>query len=79
MPGLSHGGDSSAGRRQHNGGGENTPVAEQTLSADGKRGPTACFATQFWRNYSESVLAFIKETGMGGLETDGQYEDIPCW
>lgn len=65
--------------RQHNGWGERTPVAEQTLSFDGKRGPTACFATQFWLNYSESVLRFIKQTGLGGLETDGQYEDIPCW
>ena len=63
---------------QHNGWGENTPVAEQTLSRTGQRGPTACFATDYHAEYRRKVLAFIKEVGMGGLETDGQYEDIPC-
>ena len=64
---------------QHNGWGESTPLAEQTLSRDGKtRGPTACFATDYHAKYRQGVLNFIKETGMGGLETDGQYESIPC-
>ena len=49
-----------------------TPHAEQTLSRDGVRGPTACFATDFHAQYRQSVLDFIKEVGMGGLETDGQ-------
>ena len=32
---------------QHNGWGEVTPKAEQTLNRDGTRGPTACFATDY--------------------------------
>ena len=52
---------------QHNGWGENTPLAEQTLSRDGKtRGPTACFATDYHAKYRQGVLDFINETGMGG-------------
>eukprot|EP00039_Didymoeca_costata_P012855 m.187247 g.187247 ORF g.187247 m.187247 type:complete len:783 (+) comp15603_c1_seq4:121-2469(+) len=63
---------------QHNGWGEVVPEAEQTLSRTGSRGPTACFATDWHAGYREAVLNFIQETGMTGLETDGQYESIPC-
>jgi hypothetical protein len=41
-------------------------------------GPTCVFWANLTHFTLESVLAFIRETGMGGLETDGQYEDIPC-
>ena len=64
---------------QHNGWGETIPVAEQTLARDMKtRGPTACFATDWHKSYRAAVLQFLQETGMGGIETDGQYESIPC-
>jgi len=64
---------------QHNGWGEVTPKCEQTLAMDGvTRGPTACFATEWHRQYREGIIEFIKVTGMGGIETDGQYESIPC-
>eukprot|EP00041_Stephanoeca_diplocostata_P018937 m.401003 g.401003 ORF g.401003 m.401003 type:complete len:152 (+) comp21164_c0_seq14:1606-2061(+) len=63
---------------QHNGWGEVTPPAEQTLSRSGQRGPTACFATDWHAAYRQAVLSFIKEVGLGGLETDGQFESIPC-
>jgi len=59
---------------QHNGWGESIPTAEQTLARDGvTRGPTACFATDWHATYRQAVLDFVTETGMGGLETDGQY------
>lgn len=61
---------------QHNGWGEVTPAAEQALFKDGKRGGVACMATDFHARYRSNVLSFIKETGMQGLETDGQCE---CW
>ena len=63
---------------QHNGWGEITPLAEQTLSRAGKRGPTACFATKWHAMYRQAVLDFIADVGLGGLETDGQFEGIPC-
>ena len=64
---------------QHNGWGESIPVAEQTLGRDLKtRGPTACFATDWHAGYRAAVLDFLNETGMGGIETDGQFEGIPC-
>ena len=59
---------------QHNGWGEVTPSSEQALFKDGKRGGVACMATEFHARYRANVLAFIKDTGMQGLETDGQYE-----
>ena len=64
---------------QHNGWGESIPREEQTLARDlVTRGPTACFATDWHAGYRQAVLDFVRETGMGGLETDGQYESIPC-
>ena len=63
---------------QHNGWGEKTPLAEQTLNRDGTRGPTACFATDYHKQYREQVLDFIEAVGLGGLETDGQFEGIAC-
>ena len=63
---------------QHNGWGEVTPVLEQALFSDGRRGGVACMATDFHARYRANVLSFIKETGMGGLETDGQYEGYSC-
>ena len=63
---------------QHNGWGEVTPVPEQALFSDGRRGGVACMATDFHARYRANVLSFIKETGMGGLETDGQYEGYSC-
>eukprot|EP01062_Namystynia_karyoxenos_P010762 TRINITY_DN13830_c0_g1_i2.p1 TRINITY_DN13830_c0_g1~~TRINITY_DN13830_c0_g1_i2.p1 ORF type:complete len:583 (+),score=65.77 TRINITY_DN13830_c0_g1_i2:85-1749(+) len=63
---------------QHNGWGESVPVAEQTLGRDGRRGPTACFATDWHFGYRRAALAFMKEVGLTGIETDGQYESIPC-
>mmetsp|Transcript_34143 Transcript_34143/g.102956 ORF Transcript_34143/g.102956 Transcript_34143/m.102956 type:complete len:948 (-) Transcript_34143:12-2855(-) len=62
---------------QHNGWGETTPPAEQALFHTGRAG-VACMATDFHARYRSNVLTFIKETGMGGLETDGQYEDYSC-
>ena len=35
-------------------------------------------ATTWFETYKKNVLAFIKETGMQGLETDGQYESYAC-
>lgn len=35
-------------------------------------------ATSWFETYKKNVLAFIKETGMQGLETDGQYEGYAC-
>lgn len=64
--------------QQHNGWGEVVPTAEQTLSRAGARGPTACFSTDWHAAYREATLAFLKETGFSGMETDGQYESIPC-
>ena len=64
---------------QHNGWGESIPLAEQTLGRDLKtRGPTACFATDWHAGYRAAVLDFIRDTGLGGLETDGQFEGLPC-
>ena len=64
---------------QHNGWGESIPLAEQTLGRDLQtRGPTACFATDWHAGYRAAVLDFITSTGMGGLETDGEFESIPC-
>eukprot|EP00756_Hemistasia_phaeocysticola_P051771 Hpha_TRINITY_DN26949_c0_g1::TRINITY_DN26949_c0_g1_i1::g.24849::m.24849 len=63
---------------QMNGWGESVPSSEQTLSRTGKRGPTACFATDFHDRYRSSLLEFISTVGMTGIETDGQYENIPC-
>jgi len=63
---------------QHNGWGEKVPEAEQTLSPFGQRGPTACFGTDWHAKYRQAVLQFIRDTGLTGLETDGQYEAIPC-
>jgi len=64
---------------QHNGWGESIPLAEQTLGRDlSTRGPTACFATDWHAGYRAAVLDFVEETRMGGLETDGQFEGIPC-
>ncbi len=44
----------------------------------GKRAGVACMATSWFETYKKNVLAFIKETGMQGLETDGQYEGYAC-
>lgn len=63
---------------QHNGWGEKTPTDEQTLNRDGTRGPTACFATDFHARYRQHVLDFVSDVGLGGLETDGQFEGIAC-
>ena len=63
---------------QHNDWGMSTPVAEQTLNRDGTRGPTACFATDFHADYRNKVLAFLAATGLGGIETDGQFEGLAC-
>jgi hypothetical protein len=62
---------------QHNGWGEVVPTAEQALQK-GKRAGVACMATAWFDLYKKRVLAFIKETGMQGLETDGQYEGYAC-
>ena len=56
---------------QHNGWGEVVPTAEQALQK-GKRAGVACMATAWFDRYKRNVLNFIKETGMQGLETDGQ-------
>jgi hypothetical protein len=63
---------------QHNGWGEDVPEAEQVLQRDGTRGGIACFATDWHAAYRQSVLDFIAETGMMGVETDGQYEGAFC-
>lgn len=63
---------------QHNGWGESVPTEEQTLSQDGARGPTACFATDWHFNYRRSALKFMVDVGLSGIETDGQFESIPC-
>jgi hypothetical protein len=63
---------------QHNGWGEVVPAAEQTLNRDGSRGPTACFATDWHAAYRRAVLDFVQEVGLGGLETDGQFEGAAC-
>ena len=63
---------------QHNGWGEVVPVEEQILSEEGVRGPIACFATSWHAMYRKSVLEFIQDVGLAGLETDGQYENAPC-
>ena len=58
---------------QHNGWGETIPEAEKVLMRDlTTRGPTACFATDWHATYRQAVLDFIRDTGMSGLETDGQ-------
>jgi hypothetical protein len=62
---------------QHNGWGEVVPPPEQALFQSG-RGGVACMATDFHATYRANVLTFINQTGMGGLETDGQYEDYSC-
>lgn len=62
---------------QHNGWGEMVPEPERALQK-GKRAPVACMATTWFDVYKKNVLAFIKETGMQGLETDGQYEGYAC-
>ena len=62
---------------QHNGWGEVVPSEEQALQ-QGKRAGVACMATTWFETYKKNVLAFIKETGMQGLETDGQYESYAC-
>lgn len=63
---------------QHNGWGEDVPVSEQALSRDGNRQGQACFATDWHATYRQNVLNFIKQVGLGGLETDGQYEGLSC-
>jgi hypothetical protein len=63
---------------QHNGWGESVPEAEQVLQRDGTRGGIACFATDWHAAYRQSVLDFVTETGMIGVETDGQYEGAYC-
>ena len=63
---------------QHNGWGESVPSAEQVLNRDGSRGGIACFATDWHAAYRQSVLDFVTETGMIGVETDGQYEGAYC-
>jgi len=63
---------------QHNGWGETVPEAEQVLNRDGSRGGIACFSTDWHAAYRQSVLSFIQETGMIGVETDGQYENAYC-
>mmetsp|Transcript_45851 Transcript_45851/g.108169 ORF Transcript_45851/g.108169 Transcript_45851/m.108169 type:complete len:348 (-) Transcript_45851:42-1085(-) len=63
---------------QHNGWGEVVPSDEQVLNPNGDRGGIACFATDWHASYRSRVLAFIKHVGLGGLETDGQYENAPC-
>lgn len=63
---------------QHNGWGESVPEAEQVLQRDGTRGGIACFATDWHAAYRQSVLDFVAETGMVGVETDGQYEGAYC-
>ena len=45
------------------------------LQRDGTRGGIACFATDWHAAYRQSVLDFVSETGMIGVETDGQYEN----
>ena len=47
-------------------------------SPSSRRGPTACFATDWHAAYRARVLAFIADVGLGGLETDGQYEGAAC-
>ena len=44
----------------------------------GKRAAVACMATTWFETYKRNVLKFINETGMEGLETDGQYEGYAC-
>lgn len=63
---------------QANGWGEGVPDAEQVLQRDGTRGGIACFATDWHAAYRQSVLDFIVETGLMGIETDGQYESAFC-
>jgi len=63
---------------QMNGWGESVPEEEQTLDYDGKRGPTACMATDFHGEYRADVLNFVQLVGLTGIETDGEYESIPC-
>ena len=63
---------------QHNGWGESVPEAEQVLQRDGTRGGIACFATDWHAAYRQSVLDFVQQTGMMGVETDGQYENAYC-
>jgi hypothetical protein len=48
------------------------------MNRDGSRAGVACFATDWHAAYRESVLQFISEVGLTGVETDGQYEDYPC-
>jgi len=63
---------------QMNGWGEGVPTAEQVLNRDGSRGPIACFATDFHAAYRQSILNFVNEVGLSGVETDGQYENAAC-
>lgn len=64
---------------QLNGWGEGVPPEERCLSRDGaSRLATACFATEYHAAYRRQVLEFLEYTGMRGLETDGQFESIPC-
>jgi hypothetical protein len=50
----------------------------QAMNRDGSRAGVACFATDWHAAYRASVLQFITEVGLSGVETDGQYEDYPC-
>ena len=56
--------------QQHNGWGESVPPEETTLARDGvTRGPTACFATTWHAQYQQSVLDFMGDVGLRGVET----------
>ena len=63
---------------QLNGWGESVPYEYRTLNRDGTRGPTACFATDFHAEYRKEVLDFVVDVGLGGIETDGQFEGLAC-
>ena len=63
---------------QLNGWGESVPPEKRVLLRDGTRGPTACFGTDYHEQYRAEVLHFVTEVGLGGIETDGQFEGIPC-
>ena len=63
---------------QMNGWGESVPSEEQVLNRDGSRGGIACFATDFHAAYRQSILDFVDEVGLSGVETDGQYENAAC-
>lgn len=63
---------------QHNGWGETVPEGEEAVNRDGTNASVACMATDWHAKYRQNVLDFIKNTSLGGLETDGQYEAYPC-